>query len=81
MWNRCIHKWSEKASESFAGLMKGIALPVRKTGESDTTSDRKITTQISKNVKNQGTITSPKDHNNLLVINQKDKEVCDLSSK
>ena len=37
--------------------------------------------KTSSNVRNQGNITLPKDHNNLLVINSKDMEIYDIFNK
>lgn len=37
--------------------------------------------KTSRNVKNQGNKTSPKDHSNLEVIKSKDVEICNLPGK
>lgn len=73
-----------KASESLTGHMEGIFLPksVSRDGW------KRLLLQMqrqqckpSRNVKNEGKLTPPKDHNNLPVINLRHMEICNLPNK
>jgi len=37
--------------------------------------------KTSRNMKNQGNMTPPKEHNNFLVTNPKEMEICDFRNK
>ena len=52
-----------------------------KTGGSDGYLNAKTATQEFKEHKNQLNMTPPKSHNNLLVINPKDMDICNLFNK
>lgn len=45
------------------------------------TSNAKIAMQTLRNVRNQGNMTLPKEQNNFLVTDHKDREICDLTNK